>query len=79
MALGTIYEKGYYDVELTTGNTFYVKNVDTKADEHTDVNNCYTTADDSIVEVSTFGTTDYSYLGNSSVKEVYVSGIYRKE
>lgn len=75
VAMATNYSKDYYNVKLNNNQQYLVKNVDTKADIHTDVNNCYTTADNSVVEVSTYGDTKYSYLGNSLVKDVYVTEI----
>jgi hypothetical protein len=51
VAMGTQYELDqYYMITFSNGFEIYVKNIDVKAEEHTDINNCYTTSDNTIVE-----------------------------
>ena len=61
VAMGTTYELDtYYYVTFENGTQVYVKNIDVKADEHTDSYNCYTTHDSSIVEF--WVTNEFDYL-----------------
>jgi hypothetical protein len=60
VAMGTYYPQDYYYITMENGRELYVKNVDIKAPEHTDYTNCYTTADDSIIEI--WVTNEFKYL-----------------
>ncbi len=61
VAMGTYYElDSYYNITFENGTEIYVKNIDVKADEHTDERNCYTIADDTIIEI--WVTNDFDYL-----------------
>lgn len=75
-ALATQYPKSNrYLITLSNGNTFYFKNVDVKSDAHT-TNNCYTTHDNSIVELwINNNNQDLKFLGNTNVVNVYVTSI----
>lgn len=78
-AMATNYQKGgYYNITLNNGTEVLVKVVDTKADVHT-TNACYTTHDNSIVELwLTNNNQDLRYLGNSKVKNIFVVEINEK-
>jgi hypothetical protein len=61
VAMGTQYVEGaYYTVTFNNAYELYVKNIDVKAPEHTDSNNCYTVADNSVVEL--WVNNDFKYL-----------------
>ncbi len=60
VAMGTYYPQSYYTVVMENGYELYVKNADVKAPEHTDINDCYTISDNSIVEI--WVTNDFEYL-----------------
>ncbi len=78
VALGTTYTEGsYYNVEFEDGTIIYVKNIDIKAPEHTDTTNCYTTADNSVVELWVTNDFDYLSAGISKYTEFgSIVGIY---
>lgn len=73
VAMGTSYQKNnYYTITTSDNQTFTVKVVDLKSDNHT-TNNCYTTHDNSIVELwLTNRNNDFKQLGNSKVVGVSV-------
>jgi hypothetical protein len=61
VAMGTHYELDqYYMITFSNGFEIYVKNIDVKAEEHTDQNNCYTTSDNTIIEL--WVTNEFDYL-----------------
>ena len=72
-AMGTKYNKNnYYTIKTSDNQTFTVKVVDIKSDNHT-TNKCYTTHDNSIVELwLTNKNNDFKILGNSKVVGVSV-------
>lgn len=76
VAMGTNYQKNnYYTITTTDNKSFKVKVVDIKSDNHT-TNKCYTTHDNSIVELwLTNKNNDFKALGNSKVVGVSVSEI----
>lgn len=78
-AMGTQFTKGgYYNITLNNGMEILVKVVDTKADAHT-TNACYTTHDESILELwLTNDNQDLRYLGNSKIKNIYITKITAK-
>lgn len=78
-AMGTHFSKGgYYNITLNNGVEVLVKVVDTKADAHT-TNACYTTHDNSILELwLTNSNHDLRYLGNSKVKNIFITKIKAK-
>lgn len=78
-AMATNYNKGgYYNITLNNGTEVLVKVVDTKADTHT-TNACYTTHDNSILELwLTNSNHDLRYIGNSKVKNIFVTEINEK-
>ena len=60
-AMGTNYNiDQYYNLTFENGTKIFVKNIDIKADEHTDNKNCYTTHDSTLVEI--WVTNDFDYL-----------------
>lgn len=73
VAMGTKYQKNnYYTITTSDNQTFKVKVVDIKSDNHT-TNKCYTTHDNSIVELwLTNRNNDFKGLGNSKVVGVSV-------
>lgn len=73
VAMGTNYQKNnYYTITTSDNQTFKVKVVDIKSDNHT-TNKCYTTHDNSIVELwLTNRNKDFKGLGNSKVVGVSV-------
>jgi hypothetical protein len=73
VAMGTKYTKNnYYTITTSDNQTFTVKVVDIKSDRHT-TNKCYTTHDNSIVELwLTNRNNDFKHLGNSKVVGVSV-------
>lgn len=73
VAMGTNYKKNnYYTITTSDNHNFKVKVVDIKSDNHT-TNKCYTTYDNSIVELwLTNRNNDFKYLGNSKVVGVSV-------
>lgn len=73
VAMATKYQKNnYYTITTSDNNTFTVKVVDVKSDNHT-TNKCYTTHDNSIVELwLTNKNNDFKHLGNSKVVGVSV-------
>lgn len=73
VAMGTNYKKNnYYTITTSDNQTFKVKVVDIKSDNHT-TNKCYTTQDNSIVELwLTNKNNDVKALGNSKVVGVSV-------
>lgn len=73
VAMATNYQKNkYYTITTSDNQTFTVKVVDTKSDNHT-TNKCYTTHDNSIVELwLTNRNNDFKNLGNSRVAGVSV-------
>lgn len=73
VAMGTNYKKNnYYTITTSDNHNFKVKVVDIKSDNHT-TNKCYTTNDNSIVELwLTNRNNDFKYLGNSKVVGVSV-------
>lgn len=73
VAMGTNYKKNnYYTITISNNQTFKVKVVDVKSDKHT-TNKCYTTHDNSIVELwLTNKNNDFKSLGNSKVVGVSV-------
>lgn len=73
VAMGTSYRKNnYYTITTSDNQTFPVKVVDIKSDNHT-TNKCYTTHDNSIVELwLTNRNNDFKQLGNSKVVGVSV-------
>ena len=76
VAMATNYQKNnYYTITTSDNQTFKVKVVDIKSDNHT-TNTCYTTHDNSIVELwLTNNNKDFKTLGNSKVVGVSVVGI----
>lgn len=76
VAMGTNYQKNnYYTITTSDNQSFTVKIVDIKSDNHT-TNKCYTTHDNSIVELwLTNKNNDFKNLGNSKVVGVSVVGI----
>lgn len=76
VAMGTKYNKNnYYTITTSDNQSFTVKVVDIKSDNHT-TNSCYTTHDNSIVELwLTNKNNDFKNLGNSKVVGVSVIGI----
>lgn len=78
-AMGSKFIKGgYYNITLNNGTELLVKVVDTKADAHT-TNACYTTHDNSILEVwLTNANQDLRYLGNSKIKNIFITEITEK-
>lgn len=80
VALGKQYIKNnYYDVKLSNGSEFLVKNVDVKQSKHT-VNDCYTTHDNGIVEMwLTNKNKDFINLGNSKLIDIKVIEIKEVE
>lgn len=76
VAMGTNYQKNnYYTITTSDNQSFTVKVVDIKSDNHT-TNKCYTTHDNSIVELwLTNKNNDFKNLGNSKVVGVSVVGI----
>lgn len=79
-AMGTQFSKGgYYNIILNNGMEILVKVVDTKADAHT-TNACYTTHDNSILELwLTNANHDLRYLGNSKIKNIFITEIKAKK
>lgn len=79
VAMGTNYKKNnYYTITTSNNQSFKVKVVDIKSDNHT-TNSCYTTHDNSIVELwLTNRNNDFKHLGNSKVVGVSVVGIKLK-
>jgi hypothetical protein len=73
VAMGTNYQKNnYYTITTSDNQNFKVKVVDIKSDRHT-TNRCYTTHDNSIVELwLTNKNNDFKHLGNSRVVGVSV-------
>lgn len=73
VAMGTNYTKNnYYTITTSNNQSFKVKVVDIKSDNHT-TNKCYTTHDNSIVELwLTNRNKDFKGLGNSKVVGVSV-------
>ena len=73
VAMATNYQKNnYYTITTNNDQTFKVKVVDIKSDNHT-TNKCYTTHDNSIVELwLTDNNKDFKALGNSKVVGVSV-------
>lgn len=73
VAMGTNYQKNnYYTITTSDNQSFKVKVVDIKSDNHT-TNKCYTTHDNSIVELwLTNKNNDFKLLGNSKVVGVSV-------
>lgn len=73
VAMGTKYQKNnYYTITTSDNQSFKVKVVDIKSDRHTR-NKCYTTHDNSIVELwLTNMNNDFKNLGNSRVVGVSV-------
>lgn len=73
VAMGTKYQKNnYYTITTSDNQSFKVKVVDVKSDNHT-TNSCYTTHDNSIVELwLTNNNNDFKNLGNSKVVGVSV-------
>lgn len=73
VAMGTNYKKNnYYTITTSDNQNFKVKVVDIKSDNHT-MNKCYTTHDNSIVELwLTNRNNDFKRLGNSKVVGVSV-------
>lgn len=73
VAMGTKYQKNnYYTITTSDNQSFTVKVVDIKSDNHT-TNKCYTTHDNSIVELwLTNKNNDFKNLGNSKVVGVSV-------
>lgn len=76
VAMGTNYQKNnYYTITTSDNQSFTAKVVDIKSDNHT-TNKCYTTHDNSIVELwLTNKNNDFKNLGNSKVVGVSVVGI----
>lgn len=76
VAMGSNYQKNnYYTITTSNNQSFKVKVVDIKSDNHT-TNKCYTTHDNSIVELwLTNKNNDFKALGNSKVVGVSVVGI----
>lgn len=76
VAMGTNYQKNnYYTITTSNNQSFKVKVVDIKSDNHT-TNKCYTIHDNSIVELwLTNKNNDFKQLGNSKVVGVSVVGI----
>ena len=72
-AMATNFKKNnYYTITTSDNQSFKVKVVDIKSDNHT-TNGCYTTHDNSIVELwLTNKNNDFKHLGNSSVVGVSV-------
>lgn len=79
VAMGTNYQKNnYYTITTSDNQTFTVKVVDIKSDNHT-TNKCYTTHDNSIVELwLTNKNNDFKLLGNSKVFGVSVVEIKKE-
>lgn len=79
VAMGTNYKKNnYYTITTSDNQNFKVKVVDIKSDNHT-TNSCYTTHDNSIVELwLTNKNNDFKNLGNSKVVGVSVVEIKLK-
>ena len=79
VAMGTKYHKNnYYTITTSDNRSFKVKVVDVKSDMHT-TNSCYTTHDNSIVELwLTNANNDFKHLGNSRVVGVSVVEIKEK-
>lgn len=75
-ALGSNYTGEYYYVTLSNGIEFDLRNTDLKNDIHTDVSNCFTTKDNSIVEMEMSSYSKFANIGNSLVKGIYVKSIY---
>ncbi len=73
VAMGTQYPQSYYTIVMENGYELYVKNVDIKAPEHTDSTNCYTTADQSIVEI--WVTNEFEYLWAGISKHTEFGGV----
>lgn len=76
VAMGSYYNKGQvYEITLSNGKSFNVINHDTKANEHTNKNNCYTTSDKTIIEI--WVNNDYKYLdiGVSQIMGITVEEI----
>lgn len=73
VAMGTNYQKNnYYTITTSDNQSFKVKVVDIKSDNHT-INKCYTTHDNSIVELwLTNKNNDFKSLGNSKVVGISV-------
>lgn len=73
VAMATNYQKNnYYTITTSDNQSFKVKVVDVKSDNHT-TNKCYTTHDNSIVELwLTNRNNDFKALGNSKVVGVSV-------
>lgn len=73
VAMGTKYQKNnYYTITTSDNRSFKVKVVDIKSDRHT-TNKCYTTHDNSIVELwLTNKNNDFKNLGNSKVVGISV-------
>nr|DAI60377.1 MAG TPA: hypothetical protein [Caudoviricetes sp.] len=73
VAMATNYKKNnYYTITTSDNQSFKVKVVDIKSDNHT-TNKCYTTHDNSIVELwLTNRNNDFKHLGNSRVVGVSV-------
>lgn len=75
-ALGSEYTGQYYYIKLTNGIEFELRNTDLKQDIHTDVSNCFTTKDNSIVEMEMSSYSPFAKIGNSLVKGISVQTIY---
>ena len=73
VAMANNYQKNnYYTITTSNNQTFKVKVVDIKSDKHT-TNKCYTTHDNSIVELwLTNKNNDFKSLGNTKVVGVSV-------
>lgn len=78
VAMGTYYEVDqYYNVTFEDGTNIFVKNIDIKAPEHTDQNNCYTTSDNTIVEL--WVTNEFDYLSAGISKYTKFGSVIRIE
>ena len=80
-AMSSKYEKNaIYSITLTNDISFKIKNVDLKQDIHT-TNKCYTTHDNSIVElwITNNEKLGFKSLGNSKVVNVFVKKIEKEK
>lgn len=79
VAMGTNYNKNnYYTITTSNNQNFKVKVVDIKSDRHT-TNSCYTTHDNSIIELwLTNRNKDFKHLGNSRVIGISVIEIKKE-
>lgn len=78
VAMGNEYTQGeYYEVHLSNNEIYLVKNIDLKANIHTNRTNCYTTYDNANSIIEPWVTDDFEYLwaGNSRQLDIYVEDI----